>query len=230
MARWLVQVDGERMDLEELPRWFPDGDVFAIEERGTFYFIGPFLETLPNADAVRTEATRRLDELSAVISLLWSGFKKPVVSRVLREDDQGKRDVFVLLSASVSMRAKAGAVFATGGMPGPSQPTQAQQLLARARAQPHLAQALSIWAEPTRSWPRLYRIMEEIEQHLGQPVDAAGLCSGQDRRRFRTTANTAEVSGVDSRHASGKFAPPSDPMDLHEATSFIGRLLSNALK
>ena len=53
MSRWLVQLSGERMDLEEFPRWFPDGDIYAIEENGTFFFVGSALEALPDSEAVR---------------------------------------------------------------------------------------------------------------------------------------------------------------------------------
>lgn len=50
MARWLVQLSGERMDLEEFPRWFPDGEVSAIEENEAFFLVGPAFEVLPNAE------------------------------------------------------------------------------------------------------------------------------------------------------------------------------------
>ena len=56
MDRWLIEVLGERMDLEELPRYFPDGDVYAIEENGKFYLLGSALESLADAEAIRAEA------------------------------------------------------------------------------------------------------------------------------------------------------------------------------
>ncbi len=90
--------------------------------------------------------------------------------------------------------------------------------------------ALSLWADPIRSWPRLYRVLEEIEQHLGQRVDGAGLCPFNQRQRFTHTANTAEVAGSDARHATGKFAAPGNPMTLPEATDFIGQMLLGSLR
>ena len=46
MGRWLVQLSGERMDLEEFPIWFPNGEVFAIEENKEFFLVGPALDVL----------------------------------------------------------------------------------------------------------------------------------------------------------------------------------------
>jgi hypothetical protein len=72
--------------------------------------------------------------------------------------------------------------------------------------------------------------MEEIEQPLGKHVDAAGLCAANERERFTRTANTAEVSGPDARHATGKFAVPNNPMSLPEATEFVRQMLLSVLR
>lgn len=219
------------MDLEEFPRWFPDGDVFAIEENETFFLLGSAFEVLPNAEAVLSEAVRALDQFTAVISLLWPSLRKPAASHVFRETDEGKRNAFVFLSGSISGRSKVHAVAVSVGAPQqPPQRTQAQELLRRASGSPHLEVALSLWADPMRSWPRLYRVLEEIEQHLGKRVDAAGLCPANQRERFTRTANTAEVSGSDARHATGKFVAPGNPMNLTEATKFVGQLVLSVLR
>jgi hypothetical protein len=230
MSRWLVQLNGERIDLEEFPRCFPDGDIFVIEEKATFFLVGSAFEFFRNAEHVLAMAIRVVDQFSAVISLSWPGLRKPEVGNVFREDEKGKRDTFVFLSAAVTMRSKLnGSLSPVPGLQA-SPPTQAQQLLARAGASQHLGVAISLWSGSGRSWSRLYRIMEEIEQHLGKRVDSEGLCSGNDRERFTRSANTAEVSGIGSRHASGKFSPPSNPMTLHEAASFVRGLLFDALR
>jgi hypothetical protein len=231
MARWLVQLSGERADLEEFPRWFPNGEVSTIKENEEFFLVGSAFEVLPNAEAVLREAVSALDRFTAVISLMWPGLRKPTVSHVVREADAGKRDVFVFLSAGLSMRSKVHAVIEPVDVTQQKPPrTQAQELLKRATGSPHLEVALSLWADQMRSWPRLYRIMEEIEQHLGKHVDAAGLCAANQRERFTRTANTAEVSGPDARHATGKFAAPSNPMSLQEATEFVGQMLLSVLR
>jgi hypothetical protein len=76
MARWLVQLVGEHMDLAEFPRCFPDGHIFALEENGNFYLTGQAFEVLGNVEAVRQEASRALDRFAGVNSLLWPNWNK----------------------------------------------------------------------------------------------------------------------------------------------------------
>ena len=166
-----------------------------------------------------------------MISLLWNAFRKPTIGQVIHEDDTGRQSAYVFVSGIASGRSKVSAVLvdATGTAPKPTT-TQAQDLLAVAKASPRLGEALSVWADPVRTWGRLYRVMEEIEQHFRKPVDQVGLCSDAELVRFRRTANTAESSGIDARHASGLFEPPPDPMSLEEGTSFVAQLLEKALR
>jgi len=229
LARWLARLSGERADLEEFPRWFPDGDVYAMEGKAEFFLTGPAFEAISNAEAVLAEAKRRLDEFAAVISLLWPALRKPIVDTIIREDG-GTRHISLFLSASLSSRAKVTAVISGGvAQQGPRR-TQAQELLEHATGRPHLREALSVWGDPMRSWPRLYRILEEIELDLGNRVDQAGLCSAHERATFRRSAEVPEAAGLDARHASRRFEPPRDPMTFQEATAFIGQILLRVLR
>ena len=231
MARWLVQLSGDRADLEEFPRWFPDGEVSAIEENEAFFLVGPAFEAHPNAEAVLGEAVRALDRFTAVISLIGANSRKPTPISVSRQTDGGRQHVHAFLSAGLLMRSKVHAVLVSDDVTQQKpQRTQAQELLSRATGSPHLELLLTLWADQMRSWPRLYRIIEEIEQHLGKNVDAAGLCSANERKRFTRTANTAEVSGPDARHASGKFDVLDNPMSLPEATEFVRNILLSVLR
>lgn len=232
MARWLVQLSGERLDLEKFPRLFPDGDVFAVEENQGVFIVGPALETLTDALSVLEEAIRSVDSFSGVISLLWPDLRKPTVSHVYRETDEGPRNAFIFPSGIIAPRGQVSipSIIGPSPTPTPSQPTEAQQMMSRAQSSQHLKIALALWADPARPWPRLYRILEEIELHIGKHVDKAGLCSANERERFTRTANTAEVSGADARHAISKFVPPSDPMSLEEATRYVGRIFSDVLR
>ena len=227
MERWIVQLKGDRLDLQELPKWFPHGDIFAVEEDGTVFLTGPALNALQDAEAVLNCATQTLNNFAAVIFLLWNGFTKPTIRSVIHEDAAGTRSTFAFISGIASILFKASGVLVGGTA---SATTQAQDLLAAGRKSAKLREALTIWSDPIRSWPRLYRVMEEIEEHFGKPIDKAGLCSDSERVRFTRTANTAEVAGLDSRHASGKFQSPPDPLSLQEAESFLARILLAALR
>jgi hypothetical protein len=242
VSRWLVRLDGERADLEEFPLRFPDGDLYAIEKDGGVYLTGPELEALAGAEQVREHARGAMEEMSAVISLLWPPFRKPTVGNVQREDDRGGVSNWVFPELAV-MRVKGGlakvAIRADGtreNVPADNQrPTDAQRLLGASRATPHLRTAVLLWAFPDRAWWLLYRIVEDVETHLNElgiatSVSEAGYCSGKERARFRHSANSAEASGLGARHAAGKWDPPKDPMNLEDATIFVKGLLEQALR
>lgn len=233
MSRWLVKLEGDRIDLEEFPYWFPSGDVFALAEGDSVFIAGPALERLDGPSEVLEAATQALDEFSAIIALLWASLQRPSVGNVYREDETGTRKSYAFASFHASGRSKVRArstLTVSGGSPVSRGPTQAQQLLAASRRSTNLQVATLLWADPLRTWPRLYRVMEELEEHLQMTVNKAKLCSDNQRERFRRSANTAEVAGKDSRHASGKLQPPTKPMSLSEATTFVGVLLEATLR
>lgn len=239
MCRWLVQLEGEPLDLEEFPKRFPSGDVFGIEEQGKFFITGPTLNAMTDTEAVLERAMKALDEFAGVIFLLWPAFRKPFISQVIREDDTGARTTYAGTTGTASSRSKANGVGedASGTTKVPST-TQAQDMLLAAENNSHLLEALRVWSDPIRHWGRLYRVWEEVERHIKEHFhkepyeDEVGLgCSRNECERFTRTAHCPETAGLDSRHASSdRHKPPANPMSLQEATSFIGRLLGAALR
>lgn len=228
MARWLIELDGQLFDLEELPKWFPSGDVFAVREREHVYLTGPAFETLRDASEVLKFAQQALDELSAVIRLLVPNYENPSIpTNIIREEDDGfRRKHHVLKAETGRIRTKGAATLSADGTFGT---TRAQTLLNASRCSTHLARALALWNRDA-TWPQLYVALEEVEKELGAKCDAAGLCSAGERSRFTRTANSAEGAGRDARHASGTFSPPQNPMTLRHARDFIGTILEAALQ
>lgn len=231
MARWLVRLEGALFDLEELPRWFPDGHLFAVREGVGIYLTGPALEAQASAGDVVRIARQSLDELSAVIGLLTPNYERPKIdTSVIREDDHGNRKTHHVLEAEpLRIRTKVTADLFVHGQAA-STATQAQDLLSASKRSPHLTSALAQWSRSDASWPQLYVALEEVELALGVTCDAAGLCSSAQRSRFTSTANNGEVGGRDARHASGKFTPPGKPMTLGQARQFVREILEGALR
>jgi hypothetical protein len=155
MQRWLVQLQGEKIDLEEFPTWFPKGEIYAIEESGIYYLTGPEFDAAADADAVLKIARECLDQFSAIISLLWRPFIKPTISQVVHEDAAGARSAYVFAAGIAAGRSKARAVGVdASGTANSSEETEAQILLAAAKQNPHLREALAVWADPLRTWGR----------------------------------------------------------------------------
>jgi hypothetical protein len=231
MARWLVQIQGDRFDIDELPYWFPSGEIYAIEEGSNVFLVGSWLEQLADALKIHEAAARVIEDFYSVIYLIDPGIRKPSVGTVFHENDDGTRHGFAFLSAVASGRSKARARVTNAGnaKPEESRLTQAQELLAESQRNRHLQVALSLLSIPNASWPHYYRCLEEIESFLGAKVSEARLCSGSERSRFTRTANTPEASGADARHGFGKFDPPPNPMSPAEGLSFVRQMLLKAL-
>ena len=229
MSRWLIAVHGEPFDLEELPRWFPDGEVFAFSEGSSFFLTGSRFDFLINPVDVLDVATDALSERCAIVSLLWPGMKQLSVGAVFREQDDGQRIPNTMVRAEVgALRIKAGRPSAFQAGTGGGQ-TDAQRLLVASRSNRHLEIALLLWASADKSWPRLYRLAEELEAYIGMPVDKVGFCSDPERVRFTHSANSS-AAGIDSRHREGRYAPPRTPMAHDEAVAFVRQLIIETLK
>lgn len=230
MKRYLVELVGDAADLEEFPRTFPDGDVHAIEEGINVFLTGPFFDSIEAPDKILRAAEQVLDEMTAVILLFWPSLRRPTTGAVCVEDESGSRIRHIFMSIHEEVRAKDYIeASVTGVVPNERMPTEGQRLLAASRLATHAQAALMIWADPHRTWPRLYRILEELEAELKDTVDKFGLCLKNERDRFKRSANSAEVAGRDSRHRAGKYDPPLHPMSLQEASSFIGALIQQTL-
>lgn len=228
MPRWLLKLKGQGADLEELPHWFPAGDPRAFAENGTVYLTSRRLDQLPDARAVQEHGSALLEEVTAVIALIWPALNAPTIENIVHEADDGIRTTHhVLMAVGSSMRIKFGG---RRGAPLKAGKTDAQWFHAITQASPSLQTALLLWADPTRTWPRLYRVLEEVEQHASRDADKAGLCSAADRKRFMRSANTAAVAGKDARHADGLFQAPKVPMTLEEATSFVRGVIHACLE
>jgi hypothetical protein len=78
---------------------------------------------------------------------------------------------------------------------------------------------LKLWGHPNRSWTQLYRMVEEMEAEVGC-LASAGIATKSELKRFKNSANSAAVAGLDARHRS-QFDAPSNPMTLGEADELL---------
>ncbi|MFH1833545.1 MAG: hypothetical protein ABH877_00855, partial [bacterium] len=183
---------------------------------------------MTDSTQVHDAALGLLDELYAIVSLLQPNLQKPHIATVFREEDDGRRQGFVQASAKITARSKArGAPTVVGREDEPRGPTVAQSLLLGLGTDRHLDIAASLWADPLRTWPRLYRILEEVESYLGHHVSNEGWCSRKQREQLTRSANHPATAGADARHAE-RNAPPNKPMTLDEATALVGDMLRRA--
>ncbi|WP_176817165.1 hypothetical protein [Franzmannia pantelleriensis] len=97
---------GDHFDLEEFPRWFPDGDVFSFEENGCEYLSGSAFESHEEFSKIYDMSLQVIDELSAIISLLRQGHRRSADLEVIKETDHGKRARYSSASTVITFLSK----------------------------------------------------------------------------------------------------------------------------
>lgn len=221
MGQWLIALDGEQRWLEVLVRYFPDGDVHATMEGSEAFLLAERFRHETDPAIVQEIAVEVLEEVTAALSIHLGEFPKLNVRTLVHEDDHGRRVEHAYL-VSRAFPVQAAWHLSNGRLQSPTLPQQFARLTGAHR---HLRWAAIVWAEPVKTWARLYRITEEIESYLGTSPDKRGFCTAAEYRRFTRTANASESAGIDSRHGSYKWAEIADPMKLEDATALVCRLL-----
>lgn len=223
---WFTEVIGDPFYVDDLPHFFPSGASFAYnEDDRTWLKSNRFLVDMTAAQ-VHAEAERLLDEMAGALCVFLGHYVRPKVGTVYLLHLDGRKTGHHILKADGAVaRTKARAK-----LDGSTGPTLPQQFVEAALRSAHLQTASLIWTDQVRTWPRLYRVMEEIQQHFGMPPYRAELCGRAEYKIFERTANSAEVAGLDARHALGKFEPPTMPMTLAGAEAFVGKVLERAFR
>ncbi len=140
MATWLVELKGERADLEDFPEWFPDGEPRVLREGDTYYLTGSAFECIDQASEAHDLAIGLIDELFAIGSLMWPSLRKPSIGSLVREDESGRKNYHVMQTEGIEARSKVSAALVSvdGQSPQPVLPTSAQVLLSKSRSDRHL--------------------------------------------------------------------------------------------
>jgi hypothetical protein len=180
MARWLARLAGERIDVEEYPHWFPEGEmgIYAFWKDDRVFLAGEDFERAADSEEFIALAADALDRLTGIVSCIFPNIVRPTIDQYLREDDEGPATQILALS-TIRSRSKVYAPSITQDGVEPSSETMAQQFLRIADRNPRLGLALTLWGEGMRTWSRLYRISEDLEAHLGQTLNKADFCSAK---------------------------------------------------
>jgi hypothetical protein len=104
--------------------------------------------------------------------------------------------------------------------------------LALAATHPEVAEALNIMGQvQPLGWVDLYKVHEIIRDAI-QPekIYELGWAAKADDSAFTGSANRADVSGNDARHARNSGPPPTRTMSLAEGRSYVSDLVTKWLE
>jgi hypothetical protein len=188
MAEWLVEVQGDPADLEELADQF-ESPRLSVRKEGESYYLrsSKDFDGLSDASEVRTRATELLFLLSGVANLYAGAGETVTPGVVIWQRDDGTRDQFIALEeATIRVRSKA-LLWGTEA----TDLTVGESWLSVARQDDNVLDALRFFQEDTTWWSlrKAYEVIERDE--FGQQSKVANVLSTPDKeiKRFKEWTN-----------------------------------------
>jgi len=223
----MVELIGSERDLLDFMRWFPDEPAKVVRDGESFFLAGNLFESMNEHTDVRGAAENEIELMSAAIKLNCGGLSlRPGIGTIYLTDGSGARHAF---APGINLAVKMGVEIREFDDPN-QRPTSMQKCVQASRRNRSLHMAMILWSDSNRTWPRLYRILEEVEHVFkGRKLHKIGLVTMTDYERFKHSANCSEIAGIDSRHGPSNHQTPKHPMTIYEAERFIANLLEGAI-
>jgi hypothetical protein len=225
MAEWLVEVQGDPAELEELADQFESPRLNVRKEGESYYLRSPEnFDSLSDASDVRARASELLFLLSGVANLYAGAGETVTPGVVIWEHDDGTRDQFIeMKTATVRIRSKV-RLWGTKA----TDPTVGESWLTVAQQDDNVLDALRFFQEDATWWSlrKAYEVIERDE--FGQQSKVAKVLSTpeDDIKRFKEWTHYYVHGGRRERPDSDKFSP----ISLAEADSFLRDLLKKWLR
>lgn len=245
--RWRTRLEGNEDDLSLLAEIFRHGECCVLRGESGYTMAGGFLGECEDAWNVNELSERQLELMVGAALAEAGGASLDVRCCGLVEE--------ILPNGALrihSLMAPADLFIGSSIRMWTERPGLASHCVGMIRENEHFDMAFRLWSDKSRTWPILYRIMEDVASGLrlagkmsggnelfdGELLHANGVIhSVADFHRFRYSACEARVAGRDARHAEGRNSPPREvkklpnpEMSHSEAVSFVGETLLQLLK
>jgi len=223
--KWLVRLQGERFDLDDLPPLVCSPEHTVIEEDGSYYLKSSDFDSLRSADEVRERALAIVEMLNGAMKLHVPDFRGVNEAGVTLIEEDGRRHHYVYLESSITLRSKVSANITATGSDGTPQvappPSNVESCIGLAKTDKAVADALHFFRDST--WTSLYKVYEIIREDVvdEKSIIGNGWATKQALSRFRQTAQSKAAVGDLARHAASGFTPPSQPMAIEEAQTLV---------
>jgi hypothetical protein len=224
MYEWMVRLEGSAADLQEFPYMFRSDRLNVRKEGGDYYLRSSEFDALSDVDEVRARALELIPLMTGIVKLR-AGYAEAVTADVVvKVNDDGTTQRFVLLAGSLRARATLRMLQDTPA----SELTEAERWMTLAlQGDEKVVDALRFFEEPT-TWWSLRKAYEVVETELKQPskIDKLGWASLDDIKRFKEWAGHY-VHGEQSSPPDANRYPQ---LPLVEAEAFIQMLLTRWLR
>lgn len=222
-------MEGHQFDLEDLAQLLATGDVRVI--RDADYLTAPDIDNPPDGTTYYEVAQSLLVHINGLGRVSTADFR-PV--QLTGSYSTPTEQNVVITPAPFESRARMGAVgvvMGPDGQPKADPPSPWPNRLALAATHPDVAEVLDMMGSPAPlGFVELYNVHEVIRDSIKpKKIYELGWATKADDSAFTGSANRADVSGNEARHARNPGQPPTHTMSLAEGRSYIGDLVTKWL-
>jgi len=227
--KWLVLLDVKKSDFDNLSNLLRSSDEFSLmAENGEYYLTSSRWESLTNVSDVYWEATKPLQDISAIARIHFTRFPLLKPDIICEVDEEGKRQRWVALSATISVDSSSFSIQLEGGQD-IIRNLEFESWRKLAEEDEIVKNVLRQITDFEHNWINLYKVYEIVNKDAGKKKIEQWITKDKISQ-FTHTANSQSAIGDDARHGVDKHAPPKEPMSLYEAEALIMTLLQKWLQ
>ena len=232
--KWLVLLDVKKSDFDNLSNLLRSSDEFSvITENSKYYLTSSRWESLTNLSAVHWEATKPLQDISAVARIQFTDFPLLKPDMIYEVDEEGKRHGRSALSATINVGSSCSVSIKLEGGQDIIRNLEFESWMKLAEEDEIVKNVFRQITDFEHNWINLYKVYEIVEKNAGKikKIHRIEQWINKDKiRNFKRTANSQRAIGDDARHGVDKEPPPKEPMSLYEADALIMTLLQKWLQ
>jgi len=228
--KWLVLLDVEKSDFDKLSNLLRSSDEFSlIPENSKYYLTSSRWESLTNHSAVYLEATKPLQDISAIARIHFTRFPLLKPDMIYEVDEEGKRQGRRALSATINVGSSCSVSIQLEGGQDIIRNLEFESWRKLAEEDEIVKNVFRQITDFEHNWINLFKVYEIVNKDAGKKKIEQWITKDKISQ-FTHTANSQSAIGDDARHGVDKHAPPKEPMSLYEADALIMTLLQKWLQ
>lgn len=220
MKEWMVKLKGHQEDLSRLSVLLSSSTAHIVEENDNYYLKSAEFNALEDHVDVLAAAKNLIEVINAYAMIDFGDFEAVQTDdTVISIADDGKKDRVRFHGLTLRFLPSTTRI-----------DFQVDAWISLAKQNREIADALHFYCE--RNWFNFWKAYEIVRDGVGgeRILIKQGWTTKEELNRFTQTAQSRAVLGDAARHASKKYRPPSKPMNLPEAKTFIEKILLHWLQ
>jgi hypothetical protein len=222
---WVIELNGDKDDLEILPKYFNFKELYITEEEGRFFLRSSYLsidKAFTEEDVIR-EGRKLLISINGISRMLLKAKNLIEFHSILKLDNNGK-----LIKGCTWINCKlyvrnSGAVKLNGKEINPKDYLEKWTKIIL--SDKDVMRAFLFLSLDNVNWRDLYCIYDTIQENVGGRKIVESWFPKRKLERFTQTACSFEAIKENARHSMKKIKKPKIEMSLLEASSLVYDML-----